>query len=610
MKKTRIFFAVFAAGVMFAAGAPVLAEEESDSAVLADLSGTVETRASRKAVWNPARQGDILPEGCLVRTGADGQAELFFSNKTKIWLRENSTLEVAARKNLVSDIALLAGKIKVRVPHLKWKERFIVRTDAAVCAVRGTEFVVSAVEAGDLNVDVLYGQVDLRYTVPPEYGQSEVQINQGVRYNIVRRDRDQDRSAARRPARGDEGRRSGTVFIGTDSLLTRDQEVEGVQDWSPGLSPRQRLDMLVSKEGYRMDIRRFVADTDRTQSNIDTLTKQVMEADLEAGRTLRDVNGNLVRVDQRMLRPDDSSIQIINLVKRPDYTSSAGRFSYYGSDIANRLDSFQTLIRFNSALPQSINNWASFFTNNTVRVDHLNVVAANQTTAGSFFVTALLADNKQLADPAASDEMTDYGKIYFGTVDNTGYNALAQGRVVSALSDGSVQNLSGSTVSGLAWAQRPDADGGWNFLNPSNRDTRQYVNFDSDKFMMESAATPYCVGANCGVSANKIWLATNIYVITNSGRVRSVSDFTSDISNIPSLVANTAGQAQLFIKKDNGGRVDNSANGDLTATFSGISVNSMRKNIDIVAIPDIAYQATSKLLPAFLKLNTKKGSSE
>jgi len=218
----------------------------------------------------------------------------------------------------------------------------------------------------------------------------------------------------------------------------------------------------------------------------------------------------------------------------------------------------------------------------------------------------MLAENKQLTSASASDELTEYGKIYFGTVGQADYNLLARGSVVSVSNTGSVQNLTGTSISGLAWAQKPDAEGGWNTINSGSQDTRQYINWNApDGAMYGYQATPYCVGGNCGNAANKIWMANDYYVINNDGNIRNVKSYTNDISNIPSLVANTAGQTQMYIKKDSAGTVDNSAAGDLTNTFSGISVNSARRNIDIVVIPDIGLQAVEKMLPAFMKSDTK-----
>ena len=111
-------------------------------------SGNVEIRSTREGQWTPALPNTQIPEGGAIRTGADGSAVVQLPNKAKVWVKESSSLELEQRQTFASRLALVFGKIKVRVPHLMRKERFEVGTPAAVCAVRGTEFTVATNEAG------------------------------------------------------------------------------------------------------------------------------------------------------------------------------------------------------------------------------------------------------------------------------------------------------------------------------------------------------------------------------------------------------------------------------------------------------------------------------
>ena len=603
LAKIRVLTAV--CGLFLLCGASS-AEGERDGAELVSLSGRVDYKPVRDSQWTPAARGMFIPQGGILRTGEDGRAMLLFPNKTKVWLKELSTLEIEVQKNLASKIAVFAGNVKVRVPHLKWKEIFEVRTDPAVLAVRGTEFVVGADKDGNLDLDVLYGEINLHYSVPPEDGSADVQINQGVRYSVT------SEPAGTRQETGvtvvvDEAQRRGTVYKGTTAMLTRSQEVAGIENWDPGLSPAQRVGDLVAKVQQRQDMRNFAGAVDRTQRVVESLTNQVMESDFEAGRTLRDVHGNLVRVDQRLMRPDNSSLQLINLVKRPDYSNSDGHFSYYGSDVSNRLDSFQTWMTFNMNVPQNISDWGSFFTNQNVKVNKMIMVAANQTKNNQIYMTGIVAENKQLSNPNAANELTDNGKMYFGTVDLAGYNAFAQGTAksddtsLSPSTNGAVLDANNNDISGLAWAQRPDYEGGWNYRNPTSQDLRAVITWDApDNIMAGYEATPYCIGANCSVNSKKVWLSADYFVINNSGSPRKVTDFTNSLSNsITQLASATAGEAVIYVKNNVNGAPDNTLGGDTNYAISGGFTNPLKKNIDIVVIPDIAMAMAIKLWPAF-----------
>ena len=151
---------------VFLASLPALAA--AGEARLLAFSGNVEVRTTREGQWSPAADKAEIAEGGAVRTGADGGAVVLLPNKSKIWIKESSALEIEQRQTLTSRLALLFGKMKVRVPHLMRKEKFEVRTPAAVCAVRGTEFTVETADTGAMNINVLYGEVKLSFVIPPD----------------------------------------------------------------------------------------------------------------------------------------------------------------------------------------------------------------------------------------------------------------------------------------------------------------------------------------------------------------------------------------------------------------------------------------------------------
>ncbi|MDA8243537.1 MAG: FecR family protein, partial [Elusimicrobia bacterium] len=351
--------------LLFALPGAVLAGE----AKILSLSGAVEARLSREGQWGPAAADMEIPEGGGIRTQAGGEAVVYMPNKTKVWLKESTGLEIEQRQTLASRLALIFGKIKVRVPHLMRKEKFEVRTPAAVCAVRGTEFTMGTTEDGKMDLQVLFGEVKLKFTVPPAKGPTEFSIPQGQGL-----------------ASAEEGKANKPV------LLTAKQERAALEDWSPGLKPAEREAGLVQKENDRAQVQSFAKATANAENAVKSFTNVVKESDLEAGRTLTDVHGNLVRVDQRMVRPDASTIQFMNLVKRPTYNAAATTahgFAYNGGAVSNRLDMAQMTMGFNKDLPQRIEEWPSFFNGNSVNPTFATFVLANRTNEaadGIFFV--------------------------------------------------------------------------------------------------------------------------------------------------------------------------------------------------------------------------------
>ncbi|MDT8287259.1 MAG: FecR family protein, partial [Elusimicrobiales bacterium] len=333
---------------------PVLSSAQD--ARLLNYAGSVEVKADRDAEWASAEKNMEIQEGGAVRTGADGAAVVLMPNKSKVWMKESSGLEIEQRKTLASRLSLLFGRLKVRVPHLMRKERFEVRTPAAVCAVRGTEFTVDTTPGGAMDIKVLYGEVKLNFTVPPVKGKDEIHIPQGQGLTLAEMGKPAKRA-----------------------LLTKAQEYRALENWEPGLDPRERMAAIIEKENSRAQIKQFAKVTAGAEQQVKSFINTAKESDLEAGRTLNDVQGNLVRVEQRLVRPDPQTLQFFNIVKRPvyrdyEYSTALSRsygFMYNGDAATNRLDMFQINMAFDRALPQRIEEWPSFFSDNDINPTYM-----------------------------------------------------------------------------------------------------------------------------------------------------------------------------------------------------------------------------------------------
>lgn len=595
----------------------------ADEAKILSMSGEVEVRPTREGIWIPAKDGMEIAEGGAVRTGVKGGAVLLLPNKTKVWFRKSTTLEIEQRQTLASRLMLVFGKVKVRVPHLLRKEKFEVRTPVSICAVRGTEFTMGADEEGKMDLQVLFGEVKLKFTVPPQKGSAEFYIPQG---------------------QGLSSSEGGKAVVPV--LLTAKNERDAMENWNPGLKPDERLKELRQKETDRAQIKDFARATNNAENAVKGFLNVVKESDLEAGRTLSDVHGNVVRVDQRMVRPDGRTIQFMNLVKRPayaDYSQAANGFAYNGGAVANRLDLAQMSMGFNKDLPARIEEWPSFFNGNDINPTYASFILANRTNIaadGIFFVAEgyrydaardELVDNLSVFAPALTlapsnpnDRHTmmtgvlkDGGLLGTGLTAQDMFNAISRLQIRDAdplLRNGTNSTSAGNLeylnpVTGLytamdaAGGSATNVDWGMRLTETSNSGKGYTYDISGDNApLMQFQADPYARGNNS--SNGVMWYAREDYVIGNGGGIKSASDITNSSQDPFTLLKGLAVQSIVYVK---GSAADSAAalTGNAAAygdIQQGVDHLGGGRNIDVVFIPDLMIAAVQRMLPAITNL--------
>jgi hypothetical protein len=601
---------------LFAAlpGAALAAETK----VLA-MNGQVELRPTREGAWTAASADAEVGEGGAVRTGPGGSAVLLMPNKTKVWLKENSNIELEQRQTLASRLALVFGKIKVRVPHLMRKERFEVRTPAAVCAVRGTEFTMGTNEEGQMDLQVLFGEVKLKFMIPPDKGPAEFNIPQGQGLALS------EKGKATKP-----------------ELLTPKAEREAMENWNPGLKASERQAGLREKENDRAQIKEFARATSQAEDTVKSFLNVVKESDLEAGRTLNDVHGNLVRVDQRMVRPYADEIQFYNIVKRAnyaDYTSPSGAFAYNGGAVTNRLDMMQITMNFNQDLPQRMEEWPGFFNDNSIKAEWASFVSANRTYADEIFVTAegyrYDAGRDELVNNTAVVGINplntaaggaDRDVLMTGILQNDAnstavekLNYLSRLNVANTGTAGNLvydkggtsYNYAVTTPDSVLWGRKFDIAPGGADAGQLPAGFRASYSLSGDPVLREYSADAYIVGGKLS-NNNFFWYATESYVTGNGGGIKSAGDFTNSSSDPFTLLKESA--AEVIVSVKDAATAPGSWTSD-TAAYAGISSTDKFKtsgagahytagtNIDVVFIPDLAVAAIQRMLPAITALN-------
>jgi len=586
MKKIIILVVIFLPSYLF-----------SESAKIISISGDVEYRTNQNLEWKKATPYIEIPEGGAIRTN-EGMAFIKIGDKSNVWINKNTALEIEQRQSLISRLTLVFGKIKIRVEHLRRKEKFELRTPTAVCAVGGTEFVVESDEEGRMSLNVLYGEVKLNHLITPQKGDKEVIITQGQYFKIAEKDKP-----------------------GIKELMDKKQEIDGLQKWDPGLSKEVRIADIKQKEIDRLQIRDFSKRAQKTDDMVKSFIYRGRDADLEAGRTLRDIHGNLVRVDQRLIRPDPSTLQFFNIVKRPvygdyQYTNSIAQqygFKYNGGTVENRMDLLLFTMNFNKDLPQSIIEWPSFFNKNSVKANWATFIAANKTYDDEIFfigegykydpVRDELVNNTRVVDIDVTQNKYDYDVLLAGIIKDDNINNITAFRGLSEISklnikdagtnNGKMKYKEGDIINkdiggNVIWALRQNPDLGGTGI--SSFETT------GDPYLYQYKSDAYYIGGQ--TTNDKIWLAQENYVISNGGSIKKTEDFTNSSSDPFSILKNSAGESIMYIKKAN------PTSGDINKVddyFTGLNyINGT--NIDLVIIPDLAIAGVQKVLPALNEL--------
>ncbi|MBN1759907.1 MAG: FecR domain-containing protein [Chitinispirillaceae bacterium] len=161
---------VFVAGVIFCIALlplPITAQN-TVTAKVTHLVGTVEVRSKTAASWRPARLGMTVKEKGDIRVFVESEAEVTFTDGTKLKIGENSVVTLSRMKtesggeSSQSTVKILSGKVWGNVKKLtSSRSEFDFETPTAVASIRGTRL---GIEVGKrrTTVDVYEGKVFVR----------------------------------------------------------------------------------------------------------------------------------------------------------------------------------------------------------------------------------------------------------------------------------------------------------------------------------------------------------------------------------------------------------------------------------------------------------------
>lgn len=330
--------------------------------------------------WNEATPGIVLNSQDVVKTEPGARAELVLDNTSKIWITENSEMKAGWLGKEDTLLNLVVGKIRARLSLVAGR-KFRVKSPVAIVAVRGTDFVTSS--AGELwVVEGLTEFLSLDESVKVEVGAGQ--------FSMV------DESGAFTAAvemTPEQQAQTEQEWAGYEDMQSQDapaeetpaeEEEEPAEEESEESEPKQegKVDEFDKEEmlALRTEIREAIQEVKTDIVTTREIANEIKNADFASGRSLRDIHGNLVRVEQQLLRPDNKTLQFLNITKRDSYVYK-GRFTYSGGS-GSRLDMIDAKITFNKELPLKLGAWPKFIADqdeDTFWPERMHVRFTNQT---------------------------------------------------------------------------------------------------------------------------------------------------------------------------------------------------------------------------------------
>ena len=268
--------------IVFLSTAAFLLMQNAQCASVVSYKGEVEYKKASSQAWKRIGSADKpkLADGDEVRTKRASTAEILMDSGSRVRLAPGSAFKLSGENGEETSIEVGSGKLFAWVK--KHTTRFQVRTPTVVCAVRGTEFSV------DVDPQTTNTQVDLFR------GTLAVQDNLGNEMML------------------EEGRRLSVSAEGFGAQ----QQISGALE-----SERQSGRETLTKEvGLAMSKEAVLA----------AAAEEIKLAEYQQGKSLIDVFGNRVQLEEYVMRPAADQFKLVVLNKREsrlDYFFYKGTFN-------------------------------------------------------------------------------------------------------------------------------------------------------------------------------------------------------------------------------------------------------------------------------------------
>lgn len=445
---------------------------------LAATNGWVVRQRENSTSWDKVSEGDALAKGDRIRTGAGAKATITFDDDSRVELGPKSFFLLQEAEPKAATMQLTLGFLKAWVAKIS-SRRFEVRTPTAVCAVRGTEFSVDVNAHGRTNVQMFTGLMAVSDGLGNE---AMVKEHQSIRVT----------EKGLGPVQGGQNR------VPTRADLRREQLKQVA---------RREVGLEMTKE--------------EVQAAAALEAKKAVYRD---GKALIDVNGNRVRVEQYIIRPNPNDFKLVVLNSRSDRFDY---FFYHGTFNATLPDDLSVALR---QLPGCVNAQCQYWltdyeTGRSNTVDNMLEVSH-----GGHMIDVNNDGYASDAVTAAFDAKTDqYVSLSVPNAGGTGNQPFYQTLF-------NTNNLSFNGVMHTSWS--PNAGSGHpDILNTSNAEVT-YNNVTSVQ-QPPACGPPDCTYNENGVEhsviysangAGDVWDKFDNYIISDEGKIATTADFAGQTS--------------------------------------------------------------------------------
>ena len=255
---------------------------EARQAIIAGFSGMVDVQLRNMKDWKKAMPKMLLKETEKIRTGKKSKATLIFEDGSRTEVYPETTLvmnQLAAPISLQQTSGKTLNKVK------KLGRGFSLKTPTAVCSVRGTEFAVGIENGGVTKLDVFDGTVNGEKTATGE---------------------------------------SMDVVAGKSLYFTNDKAPLG--------TPLDAPQKTGGEEDSIKQMAKKEVGLDMTREQIQAAAAEEMKlAEYQEGKSLIDVNGYRVRLEEYILRKpkDVAAVDRDKAFKFVVLNTRENRFDYF-----------------------------------------------------------------------------------------------------------------------------------------------------------------------------------------------------------------------------------------------------------------------------------------
>jgi len=325
-------------------------------AIVSDYAGEVLIKANGTQNFKNIELNMPVYEGDEIKTGKDSFVEITFDDASIIRIDNNSNLivsELSRKNNSAKTIFnLIFGKIVAIVEKLNQDSTFEVHTKMAIAAVKGTEFAVEVNEN-----DAFAGVFDGKINFSSIKGNS-IEIEKGKESKIDKDGKTENPSNLKRMLKFENHLNKMREEIkivrelkneGKEKIIQwrikkkfeKEGKTEGESEEKLTIGSIDKKDTEKAEERIKGFLKRKIKKelAILREHALDDLkwVNSEMKADLNLGKTMTDVHGNRIRIEEYIFRPNPKQIDLLSITFRK-----------------NRLDYLRAQNIFNTNLPKII----------------------------------------------------------------------------------------------------------------------------------------------------------------------------------------------------------------------------------------------------------------